>query len=221
MLQLLTIHLEVMRLLDKLLISTSFIIMTLFILTSCQESEDKSKNTFITRKLNYFNDDKSLSSGKWEVCDGLEVKTKNKTIHHILKIELPPGTTDKTIISFIERIFINDSMANTFMQEIYIDSATIFYSMNSLESFEIGKEIGFLFYCSSGVYPYGMEEFYTLIQWSYFNGTVSRISGSIPLENEHWNTVYSVNKNGLSGNNMLDNILTSNWDYKIKLLRDA
>lgn len=66
-----------------------------------------------------------------------------------------------------------------------------FYSLNSLEVFNVNDKYGAYFYTSLLGYPYGIDP-YELVMWVYYNEKLYKFSGVIPAHKDWlWHETYS------------------------------
>ncbi len=168
-----------------------FILAIILMILGCAEKEKTQKEIVAIRKV-MIGDDFSTTERPWGISDGIKVISGDKTEYFVFDIESPPGAIrNKAEIHFIYRLDILDSTIHEKELTYSIDSLYPFYTLNSLEVFNVHNQYGVYFYTSLLGYPYGIDP-YELIMWVYYDEKLYKFSGIIPQHQDWlWDETYS------------------------------
>ena len=159
----------------KVLVKRKWFILAILLMTlGC--AKEVEKEIVVIKKV-MIGDDFSATEGPWGISDGIKIISEDKTEYFLFDIESPPGSIrNKAEIHFIHRLDLLDSTIYEKELTYSIDSLYPFYTLNSLDVFNINNQYGAYFYTSLLGYPYGIDP-YELIMWVYYNEKLYRNLG--------------------------------------------
>lgn len=176
----------------KALVKRTWFILTILLITlGCAKKEGVEKEMVVIKKI-MIGDDFSATERPWGISDGIKIISGDKTEYFVFDIESPPDAIrNKAEVRFIYRLDLLDSTVHEKELTYSIDSLYPFYTLNSLDVFNVNNQYGAYFYTSLLGYPYGIDP-YELIMWVYYNEKLYKLSGIIPVHQDwSWEKTYS------------------------------